>query len=523
MPRPKLEFDPAVDLVPRFDRLHRCIEMQAALRPLAMALEAPEGQFTYRALDTAAARAAAGLAGLGLHGGDRVLIVAENGALAAVGVLAASHLSAWAVIVNARVSAREIEEFAAHSGARLLLFAPRSPEAVEHARAHGARPIGLARGVDALLAVNPRAAAPEPTHDEAAAQCAAMIYTSGTSGRPKAVMLSHANLLFIAANAQRTGRARAADRIYGVLPVSHVYGLSAIMLAAWLAGATAVLVPRFDPAALAISLRDDGITVLHGAPAMYVRLLDWADAGHLRLAAPRLRVAQSGGAPLTPEIKTRFEKALGLRLQNGYGMTESSPSIAQTRIDTPRSDCAVGLPISGQRVRLVRKDGGAAKSGEVGEIRVQGPNVMLGYYRDEGATRAAFDAEGWLCTGDLARELPDGALEIVGRAKEVIIRSGFNVYPIEIEDLVNTHPGVAQCAVVGRAVAGNEEVIAFVEARPGATIEERQLLAWLKPQLAPYKLPARVVVLPALPTFASGKIRKAELAQMARSIGGEGG
>jgi acyl-CoA synthetase (AMP-forming)/AMP-acid ligase II len=515
-----LSFDPAVDLVPRFDRLHRCVEMQAALRPDAPALRAPEAAFTYRELDAAAACTAARLAGLGLHGGDRLLIVAENGALAGVALLAASRLSAWAVIVNARASPREIDEFAAHSGARLLLFAASSPAAVEHARARGAQPIRLASGVDAWLAANPQAAPPEAVHDEAASQCAAMIYTSGTSGRPKAVMLSHANLLFIPANAQRMGRARPADVIYGVLPVSHVYGLSAIVLAAWLAGATAVLVPRFDPAALAVSLRDDGITVLHGAPAMYVRLLDWADAGGVPLAAPALRVVQSGGAPLTPEIKSRFEKALGLPLQNGYGMTEASPSIAQTRLDAPRADCSVGFPIPGQRVRLVRKDGSVAARGDVGEIRIQGPNVMLGYYRDGAATRAAFDADGWLCTGDLARELSDGALEIVGRAKEVIIRSGFNVYPVEIEDLINTHRAVAQSAVVGRAVAGNEEVIAFVEARPGATIDARELLAWLKPQLALYKLPAHVIVLPALPAFASGKIRKAELAQMAKTAGG---
>lgn len=514
-----LDFDAAIDLVPRFDRLHRCVEINAARRPLALALQAPEGEFTYQALDAAGEHMAARLAELGLRGGDRLLIVAENGTLAAVSLLAASRLSAWAVIVNARVSARELDEFATHSGARLLLFAASSAPAVEHARTFGAQAIEFTRGVDAWLAVNPRATAPEPVHSEAARQCAAMIYTSGTSGRPKAVMLSHASLLFIPANAQRMGRARPTDRIYGVLPVSHVYGLSAILLAAWLAGATAVLVPRFDPAALAGALRDDGITVLHGAPAMYVRLLDWADAAGKRLVAPKLRVVQSGGAPLTPEIKARFEKVLGLPLQNGYGMTEASPSIAQTRIEAPRTDCSVGFPIPGQRVRLVRDDDDMTPRGDVGEIRIQGPNVMLGYYRDAAATREAFDRDGWLCTGDLARELADGALEIVGRAKEVIIRSGFNVYPIEIEDLINTHPAVAQCAVVGRPMSGNEEVIAFVEARPGSAIDPLALVAWLKPQLAPYKLPAHVVVMPALPAFASGKIRKAELAQIAKSIG----
>jgi acyl-CoA synthetase (AMP-forming)/AMP-acid ligase II len=224
-------------------------------------------------------------------------------------------------------------------------------------------------------------------------------------------------------------------------------------------------------------------------------------------------VAQSGGAPLTPALKAEFEAAFGIPLHNGYGMTEASPSICQTRMEAPRADCSVGTPIPGIEVRLHGAEGDPEG---VGEIRVRGPNVMKGYYRAAEASAEAVTADGWLCTGDLGRIDADGAFHVVGRSKELIIRSGFNVYPVEVEGVLNAHPGIVQSAVVGRTVEGNEEVVAFIEVvRDAPPLAEAELRAYLRERLSPYKLPSEIVVLEQLPAAATGKILKKELQRMA--------
>jgi long-chain acyl-CoA synthetase len=195
-------------------------------------------------------------------------------------------------------------------------------------------------------------------------------------------------------------------------------------------------------------------------------------------------------------------------------MTESSPTIAQTMLDAPRADCAAGFPIPGIEVRFVALEGGDVAAGEVGELWVRGPNVMLGYYRDEAQTRATVTADGWLRTGDLARQDADGALHIVGRSKELIIRSGFNVYPAEVENVLNGHPDVLQSAVIGRQVEGNEEVVAFVELLPSVLALPSDLLEWCEARLAPYKRPASIRVLAALPAAATGKVLKHKLREL---------
>jgi len=341
-----------------------------------------------------------------------------------------------------------------------------------------------------------------------------MVYTSGTTGAPKAVMLSHANLLFIGNNNRRMRGLGPNDTVYGVLPLSHVYGLSALLVACLMSGAALLLVPRFSEAALAQALATRGITVMHGAPAMYAKLLAWSEATGTPLLAPHLRVAQSGGAPLTPPLKGAFEKTFRLPLHNGYGMTEAAPSICQTRMEAPRADCSVGSAIPGVEVRL---HGAEQDPHGVGEIWVRGPNVMLGYYRAPELTAETVTPDGWLRTGDLARMDADGAYHVVGRSKELIIRSGFNVYPVEVEQVLNAHPDVVQSAVVGRTVEGNEEVVAFVETVPEAAVAVDALRAYLKERLSPYKVPTEIVIMEHLPAAATGKILKKELQRMAAS------
>jgi len=496
---------------PPLRRTHEAVARTAQRHAHRIALADDRRSLTYAELVTAIEATAERLRDSGVRGGDRVLLVAENSVALAVCFLALGRLDAWAAAVNARLSAREIDQFLEHSGARLALyFGESSADARAHGEARGARAVSWPAVGELLLGPLNQAATAEPVQDDPARQVAALVYTSGTTGAPKAVMLSHANLLFIGANNWRMRELVPEDVIYGVLPLSHVYGLSSVLMASLLSGAALQLVARFDPKRLAQALAHERISVLHGAPAMYAKLLE---TGGAALSAPQLRVAQSGGAPLTLPLKQAFEKRFGLTLQNGYGMTEASPSICQTRLHEPRTDCSVGLPIPGIEVRVDRPD-----EHGVGELCVRGPNVMLGYYRAPEQSAAAVSADGWLRTGDLVRIEADGAVFIVGRSKELIIRSGFNVYPIEIEQVLNAFPGVVQSAVVGRAVEGNEEVIAFLEAAPGAPLDRQALQAHLRASLSPYKQPSRIVVLERLPAAATGKVLKKELQQMAAEL-----
>lgn len=508
-----------VELAAKSRRIHEVFQLWAARYAYKPALIDERRSIVYGELADTVEAVAQRMREAGVRAGDRVLLVAENCVALAVCILAASRLDAWFASVNARLSPREIDNFLSHSGARrALYFHAGSEQAKAHGEQRGAEVVSWP-GIGELMLGPPNdAAVPEPVEQDGAKQVAALVYTSGTTGAPKAVMLTHANLLFVGANSCRMRRIVPSDVVYGVLPLSHVYGLSSLLVAALLGGTTLHLVARYQPDALAQALAEDGITVMHGAPAMYARLLEWSDTRGQPLRAPTLRVAQSGGAPLTLPLKQAFEKAFGLTLHNGYGMTEASPSICQTRLDAPRADCSVGPAIPGIEIRLH----GAQDNAEgAGELWVRGPNVMKGYYRAPELTAETVTEDGWLRTGDLARIEEDGAVVIVGRSKELIIRSGFNVYPVEVEQALNAFPDVVQSAVVGRAVEGNEEVVAFVECASDAAIDLDALRAHLKANLSPYKIPSEIVVLEHLPAAATGKVLKKELQQMAAARRGD--
>ena len=493
-------------------RFHALLDPWAARQPHQSALTDAHHAYTFAQLQQASMDAATQLGNWGVRAGDRVLIVGENCAAAGVIAFALSRLDAWVCIVNGRLSPREIDGIIAHAMPRRVIYTTHvSPDALQHAQRHGAQ-VCQWPGMGPLhLGPLNQAAAPEPCH-AAAEQVAALIYTSGTSGAPKGVMLTHANLTFVAGtNLRRVGPG---DVIYGVLPMAHVVGLSTQLLGSLAAGASVVLEPRFSPERLAAALRQ-GVTSFTGVPAMYARLLDWLrDPGHL-LQAPTLRVISVAGSPLTPALKAGVETRLQLPLLNGYGLTETGPTIAQVRPEAPRTDCAVGLPIPGIETRIVDTRGVDVPPGDVGELWVRGPNVMKGYYRQDELTRQVINHEGWFNTGDMARQGDDGALHIAGRTKELIIRSGFNVYPLEVEQAINGFPGVVQSAVVGRTVGHNEEVIAYVEVPSNHPIDEQALRQHLREQLSPYKQPAEIHFLAQLPAAPTGKLLKNVLKKMA--------
>ncbi|MYN06274.1 class I adenylate-forming enzyme family protein [Pseudoduganella aquatica] len=504
--------------------------------PHAPALREGERVWTYGELAAAVDATAQRLRELGVRPGDRLMVVAENCVAQIALIFAAASMDAWAVNANSRLSAREIAQFREHSGARRVIYCcgsaagaatAASPEAAAHGERDGAQRESWLFGEWMIGPLN-EAAQPEPVAagaDFSARQPAALIYTTGTTGQSKGVMLSHRNLLFVAAVSSTLRGLTPADRAYGVLPISHVYGLASVMLGTLYAGACLHLQPRFNADALLRALREDQLTILQGVPAMYARLLEilgqpgagaGADgAARRETLGASLRFIYAGGSPLDPVLKRQAEALLGQPLHNGYGMTESSPTISQTRLDAPRGDTSVGYAIPGVETRIV------PAQDATGELWVRGPNVMLGYYKEPSLTAAAIDADGWLNTGDVARQDADGALFIVGRSKELIIRSGFNVYPLEVETVLNAHPAVAQSAVVGRTVAGgDEEVIAYVELDPRHAgqpeVLEGELHAHLAAALAPYKCPAEIIPMPSLPAAATGKILKSQLRTLAQ-------
>jgi len=553
-------------------RLSDIPQRLATRTPDAPALCEGALSWTYRDLHQAVQAAAALLRELQVRPGDRVMIVGENCALQVALIFAAGACDAWAVCVNARLSARELDAIRDHCGARRVLYTIGvSPDAVAHAERHGAALYEAQRaptwdaegalegdatheakyvrgmlGALAIGALNSQAEV-EPVAAESQEQVAALIYTTGTTGTPKGVMLTHRNLLFIAQISSTLRSLVADDRVYGVLPISHVYGLASVMLGTLNAGACLYLVPRYTPHALLDALHNQGITMLQGVPAMYARLLEClkdvkadvqadtqaqrqaggqsaaqvqthAHAGHT-FSARSLRFIYAGGSPLDPTLKREVEQLFGQPLHNGYGMTESSPTISQTRREAPRHDTSVGPAIPGIDVRIVDSAQRDVVAGEPGELWVRGPNVMKGYYREPVLTAQALLPGGWLNTGDIAQQADDGALFIVGRTKELIIRSGFNVYPVEVETALNSHPSVIQSAVVGRTVAdGNEEVVAFVELDPARAVAIDELHTYLAKILSPYKCPAEIVAMQALPAAATGKILKGRLKQQAQQM-----
>ncbi|WP_295994022.1 class I adenylate-forming enzyme family protein [Rugamonas sp.] len=497
-------------------RISAIPRQRAALTPHAPALHDGARLWSYAELSQAIDATAALLRELGVRGGDRLMVVGENCVEQVALIFAAAQLDAWIVNVNSRLSAPELDQIRQHCGARRVIYtSAASPDAAAHGERHGAHRATSPFGHWMTGALNDDCA-PAPVTQDGAGQVAALIYTSGTTGQPKGVMLSHRSLLFVAAVSSTLRGLTPQDRAYGVLPISHSYGLTSVMLGTLYAGACLYLAPRFSPAALLAALREHRLTILQGVPAMYARLLETLGDTAAPLAS-QLRFIYAGGSPLTPRLKTRVQQLFGLPLHNGYGLSESGPTVSQTRLDAPRDDASVGFVIPGVEARLLGADGADIGVDQAGQLWIRGPNVMLGYWREPALTAAALRPDGWLDTGDIARRAADGALFIVGRSKELIIRSGFNVYPLEVETVLNAQPGVTQSAVVGRSVGdGDEEVVAFVELDPRHDVTVDQLARQLAAALAPYKRPAEIIVMTALPAAATGKILKGQLREWAR-------
>jgi len=404
--------------MPPLNRLHQIIESHA---PDSIALIDFDGSgFTYGALDAAVREAMILLQQNGVQAGDRVIIICEN-CVAAVGfTLAASRLDAWAVPVNARQTAYELDRIIAHATPRVVVFTTAaSPEANAHAKRLQAAPHKGSYGELSLSTPHP--SLPE-TVRTGADQVAVMLYTTGT---PKGVMLTHGNMLFGASVSANLRKMTIGDKSYAALPMTHIFGLASVVMAGLLAGITVRLCNRFDTGALYRAITQEGITLLPAVPQMYAALMQFIESHpDSSLSGSKLRYISSGGAPLDPAWKQAVEGFFGLPLQNGYGMTETTAGVCATSTTDFTGDVSVGPPLPGVEVKIDSPD-----SDGIGEILTHGPHIMAGYFKDPDETAKVLSVDGWMHTGDMGYLDEIGRLHVSGRKKELIIRSGFNISP----------------------------------------------------------------------------------------------
>jgi long-chain acyl-CoA synthetase len=482
----------------------------------AVALVSRGQPTTYGELREQVALLRGGLVRLGVQPGDRVALATANNWFFAVSYLAALGAGAVAVPLNPASPAAELARELAAVRVKVVVVGPSAREAmdevdtaaigVEHVLLTGA-PESEGEQLEDLFDGEPA-----PLVEREPDDLAVLVFTAGTSGSPKAAMLSHGNLLSNIAQVQgHPGRrVEPTDALLGVLPLFHIFGLNVVLGLGLSAGARVVLVERFDPVASLDTLQRHGITLVAGAPPMYTAWATMPGANPGAFASVRL--ATSGAAALPDEVRPLFEQRFGVPIHEGYGLTEASPVVTSSLVDRPSRPGSIGVPLPGIEVRLVDEEAEDALVGDPGEIWVRGPNVFQGYWESEEATAAALTPDGWLRTGDIAVADDEGWLYIVDRAKDLIIVSGFNVYPAEVEEALLEHPGIAQVAVVGNAHPySGETVVAFVVTEPGRLLEEDEVIEFCADRLARYKCPTKVNFVPSLPVGLAGKLLRREL------------
>ncbi|MGY1830841.1 AMP-binding protein [Geodermatophilus sp. SYSU D01180] len=482
------------------------VRAAAGERPGAPAVVDGATRLTWAELDALVDRAAAGYAARGLAPGDRVAVQLPNGVDWLRAVLGALRAGLVVVPVNTAYTDPELEHLLTDSGAALLV-ARREPPA----------------GVP-VLAGPPEADGPPPEHPDDPAALAFLAYTSGTTGRPRGAMLTAGALR--ANQRQCLGMqpppVRPDDRVLLVLPLFHVYGLNAGFGLVVATGACAVLQPAFDPRASLEVMEREQVTTVPGAPPVYQAWLavadaDGSDAG-LRRAFAAVRMATSGAAPLPQETWTAMRDRAAVRVWEGYGLTEACPVVASTLATGRAKPACIGGPVPGVEVDLRGPAGDPEEEGP-GEVWVRGPNLFSGFWPD-GADGP--DDDGWLATGDLAHRDDDGDLHLVDRRSDLVLVSGFNVYPAEVERVLDAHPAVAESAVIGVPdPRTGASVHAVVVLRPGARATAEELREHAAASLARYKVPASVTFRSALPHSLTGKVSRARLREL--GLAPEGG
>ena len=474
------------ELEARRRRLREGNLAEALLRPGSdVVLRSGQRSATRDELRDEAGAIAGGLRHAGVKPGDRVAVYAANSLDWVLGYLGAQRAGAVAVMMNPDYHSAEAEHILRDSEPALVLADPERRRIVEK--------LGFKT---APIEDMPREEAP-PMPALTSESPAAILYTSGTTGRPKGALLDHGNLLAQGRGALEVWRWTAEDTLVHALPLFHLHGLGMGLHGTLLGGGCAVLIP-FTPENVVHELTHGG-TMFFGVPSMYQRLCDWLEENPADLS--RVRVFVSGSAPLPPALFERCAKLLGQPPVERYGITEGG-IVVTNPYDGPRQAGRVGYPFPGVEVKL----------GEQGEVLLKGGQVFKGYWRNTEATKEAFTSDGFFRTGDVGEIGDDGTLAIRGRIKELIITGGFNVYPREVELVLEQHPSVQEVAVAGvPSDKWGEEVTAFVVPSGNRALDEKELIAYAHERLASYKCPKRVVKIDKLPRNAMGKIQRSAL------------
>ena len=484
------------------------LEQAAADHPEHAALRMDDLVLSYAQLREAAGRMSALLASLGVEPGDRVGLMLPNVPAFPIAFYGALAAGAIVVPMNPLLKSREVSYYLGDSGAKVVVaWHAAAGEAAKGAADAGAQMIaaetpdlsGLLADIGAVLGPSDRGDLDD----------AVILYTSGTTGRPKGAELTHAGLVRNAEASRNLFGVRPNDVIMGCLPLFHVFGLTCGLNVSVATAATLTLLPRFDPAKALDIMQRDQVTLFEGVPTMYAAMLHLPEADPAQAAT--LRLCASGGAAMPVEILRAFEEKFGCIILEGYGLSETSPVASFNHPDKVRKAGSIGTPIEGVQMRLIDDDWNTVPEGEIGEIAIRGHNVMKGYWNKPEATAEAI-RDGWFRTGDMARVDEDGYYFIVDRKKDLIIRGGYNVYPREIEEVLHEHPAVAEVAVIGIPHPDlGEEVGAAVALKPGASATPDELRAFARERVAAYKYPRQVWLVDALPKGPTGKILRREV------------
>ncbi len=488
-------------------------------RPESVALQGEEATWTYgRFLDGIAAVAGA-LRAHGVEPGDRVLLIAPSVPEfppAYFGTLAAG---ATVVAMNPLATVSEISYVLEDSSCVAALVWHECTDAATSACGEEVELWRLGPALDGVPEAPP-SAGPEPRAED---DTAVILYTSGTTGRPKGAELTHANLLATVAAFTEMLEISADDRTGTALPLSHVFGGSVVMAAALSNGAALSLLRRFDAGDTLEMIATDRLTIFAGVPSMYNAILH--ESADKPADTSTLRVCLSGGASLPDEVLKGFAERLGTAILEGYGLTETAGAATFNGLHRPRKAGYVGLPMPGTSVRVVDTEGNDVGPEEVGEVLIKGPTVMKGYRGRLEATAETI-RDGWLHTGDLGARDAEGDLQIVDRIKDLIIRGGYNIYPREVEEVLYGHPDIVEVVVAGVDDDHfGEEVAAVVALRPGAEPDAEAIRLWAKERLSRYKVPRLWQFVDALPKGSTGKVLKREIdrAGFSRRTSDQGG
>jgi len=485
------------------------LEVAARLGDKPFLIEDGATVLSFADLEPRTARLAARLRALGAMPGDRIVVQVEKSPENVLLYLSALRAGLVYVPLNTAYTAAELEYFLGNAEPAVVVCRPEDESEVQGLMQSGRLVTLGTKGDGSLMDDIPtQGIAVEP---RAPSDLAAILYTSGTTGRSKGAMLTHANLLSNALTLKELWGWREDDVLVHLLPIYHVHGLFVALHGALLAGATVLFHRGFDPARVIADFAR--ATVLMGVPTHYTRLT--AAPELTPPACANMRLFISGSAPLLAEAHQRFEDKTGQRILERYGMTETGMITSNPYYGGERVAGTVGYPLPGVEVRICGEGGAAVASGEPGVLEVRGPNVFAGYWRMPEKTAEEMRPDGFFITGDVATQEPDGRVTLVGRAKDLIITGGLNVYPKEIEEAIDALPGVDESAVIGVPHPDmGEGVVAVVVPKTGAALDEAGILAGIAGQLARFKQPRRVIVVDALPRNAMGKVQKAALRQV---------